>query len=215
MTSSSDDVVRPGTEGATGEDQWSDLDAAFDRDEGPFDIDEVDLEADDTKRLDLGTLVVTPFEKMTMQLQVDKTKEKVQALLVADGASALEVAVFAGPTRTSLLPEIRQEIIAATEREQGTVEVVPGPFGAEMRRRLPVKDSSGNPAVHVSRTWLVGGPGWVVRGVLMGKASLNPDDEDAELALYEFFSNLVIRRGLQPAAPGSLLPMTVPQLDPQ
>lgn len=194
-------------------DEWEALDAAFDRDEGPFDFDEVDLEADDTKRLDLGTLVVTPFEKMTMQLQVDKSKEKVQALLVADGASALEVAVFAGPARTSLLPEIRSEIIAATEKENGTVEIVPGPFGAELRRRLPVKDPEGNPATHVSRTWLVGGPGWVLRGVLMGKAALNPEDEDAELALFEFFSNLVIRRGTAPAAPGSLLHMTVPTLD--
>lgn len=194
-------------------DAWEALDAAFDRDEGPFDFDEVDLEADDTKRLDLGSLVVTPFEKMTMQLQVDKTKEKVQALLVADGSSALEVAVFAGPVRTSLLPEIRSEVIAATEKENGTVEVVAGPFGAELRRRLPVKDSEGNPAVHVSRTWLVGGPGWVLRGVLMGKAALHPDDEEAELALFEFFSNLVVRRGAAPAGPGSLLHMTVPTLD--
>nr|WP_255622144.1 DUF3710 domain-containing protein [Tessaracoccus sp. OS52] len=191
------------------------MDAAFDREWGPFDFEEVDLEADDVKRLDLGTLVVTPFEKMTMQLQVDKAKERVQAILVADGASALEVAVFAGPVRTSLLPEIREEIIAATEREKGQVQVVRGPFGAELRRRLPVTDPKGNPAIHVSRTWLVDGPGWVLRGVLMGKAALNPKDEEAQLTLFEFFSNLVVRRGTKPAAPGSLLPMSVPTAENQ
>lgn len=190
--------------------KWAEWDAAFDRDWGPFDIDEVDLDADDTTRLDLGTIVVTPFEKMKMQLQVDKTKQKVQAILVADGASALEVAAFAGPMRTSLLPEIRDEIIAATEREKGKVQVVSGPFGAELRRRLPVTDPKGNPAIHVSRTWLVSGPGWVLRGVLMGRAALEPDNEEAQLTLFEFFSNLVVRRGTSPAAPGSLLPMTVP-----
>lgn len=190
--------------------KWQEWDAGFDRDWGPFDIEEVDLEADDTTRLDLGTVVVTPFEKMKMQLQVDKTKQKVQAILVADGASAIEVAAFAGPMRTALLPEIRDEIIAATEREKGKVQVVEGPFGAEMRRRLPVTDPKGNPAIHVSRTWLVSGPGWVLRGVLMGKAALEPENEEAQLTLFEFFSNLVVRRGTSAAAPGSLLPMTVP-----
>lgn len=190
--------------------KWEEWDAAFDRDWGPFDIEEVDLDADDTVRLDLGTIVVTPFEKMKMQLQVDKTKQKVQAILVADGASAIEVAAFAGPMRTSLLPEIRDEIIAATEREKGKVQIVPGPFGAEMRRRLPVTDPKGNPAIHVSRTWLVSGPGWVLRGVLMGRAALEPENEEAQLTLFEFFSNLVVRRGTSPAGPGTLLPMTVP-----
>ncbi len=186
----------------------------FDRDEGPFDIEEVDLDADDTRRLDLGSLVATPFEGMSMQLQVDQSKEKVQALLVADGASALEVAVFAGPRRTSMLPEIRQDIVTATEEAQGVAELVGGPFGTEIRRRLPVKDAQGKPAIHLSRTWLVGGPGWVLRGVLMGRAAMEPDNEDAQLALFEFFSNLVVRRSDEPAAPGSLLPMTVPTTEP-
>lgn len=183
----------------------------FDRDEGPFDIEEVDLTADDTRRLDLGALVVTPFEGMSMQLQVDQAQEKVQALLVADGASALEVAVFAGPRRTSMLAEIREEILTSTEGADGVAELAEGPFGTEVRRRLPVKDAQGNPAIHLSRTWLVNGPGWVLRGVLMGRAAVEPDNEAAQLALFEFFSNLVVRRGDEPAAPGSLLPMSVPR----
>ena len=195
--------------------QWAELDAAFDRDEGPFDIEEVDLDADDVKRLDLGTLVITPFPKMTMQLQVDKEKKKVQAILVADGASAMEVAVFAGPMRTSMIPEIRDDVISGTANAGGTVDVVGGPFGAELRRRMPVKDAQGKPAVHVSRTWLVDGPGWVLRGVLMGKAALDPTDQDAELTLLEFFANLVVRRGSAPAAPGSVLTMSVPQSETQ
>lgn len=193
--------------------EWDEWDAAFDREEGPFDIEEVDLEADEVKRIDLGTLIVTPFPKMSMQLQVDKTKEKVQAILVADGQSAIEVAVFAGPVRTSMLGEIRDGIIQATERASGRVEVVRGPFGAEVHRRLPVKDAKGNPAMHMSRTWLVDGPGWVLRGVVMGKAALDYRNEAVQLTLFEFFSNLVVRRGTDPAVPGSVLPMTVPVLD--
>lgn len=195
------------------EEQAALWDAAFDRDWGPFDIDEVDLEADadEVKRLDLGTLVLTPFEGMTLQLQVNKETNKVQSLLVGDGQSALEVGVFAGPAKSSMVGEIRSEIIRVTQQQKGRIELVQGPFGAEVRRALPVTDPNGNPAMHVSRTWLVGGPGWVLRGVLLGKATFEPTNKEAQLALEEFFSNLVVRRGTEPAAPGSLLPMTVPQ----
>lgn len=203
-----DPAVSPEAEDRS--DSWLELDAAVDRDEGPFDFDEVDLDADDVKRLDLGSLIITPFPGMKIQLQVNKNTEQVQAVLVADGASALEVAVFAGPRRTSMLPQIREDILKAAEREGGAAAVVAGPFGAEIRRRLPVKDKDGKTAVHVSRTWLVSGPGWVLRGILMGKAALQPEDEDAELTLFEFFSNAVVRRGEEAAAPGSLLRMSVP-----
>lgn len=193
--------------------QWDEWDAAFTRHEGPFDISEVDLEADAVKRLDLGTLVITPFDKMNMQLQVDKAKEKVQALLISDGTSAMEVAVFAGPSRTSMLGEIRADVIKATTDADGRCAVVEGPFGAEIRRRLPVTTPEGKPATHLSRTWLCSGPGWVLRGVVMGKAALEPDNEAADTNMWEFFTNLVVRRGPEPAAPGSVLHMDVPQLE--
>lgn len=190
--------------------QW---DADFDREEGPFDISEVELSADEDEvnRLDLGTLIVTPFEGMSLQLQVDRAKEIVQSILVGDGQSALEVAVFAGPAKSSMTGEIRDEVVAATKRQGGKAQVVKGPFGAEIRRVLPAKDAEGKAAMHLSRTWLVPGPGWVLRGVLMGKATFEPDNNDAQVTLFEFFSNLVVRRGTAPAAPGSLLPMKVPQ----
>lgn len=199
------------------EEQAALWDAAFDRDWGPFDIDEVDLEADadEVKRLDLGTVVLTPFEGMTLQLQVNKEQSTVQSLLVGDGQSALEVGVFAGPAKSSMVEEIRSEIIRVTLQQKGRIEIVEGPFGAELRRALPVTDSNGNPAMHVSRTWLVGGPGWVLRGVLLGKATFEPGNEEIQVALQEFFSNLVVRRGTDPAAPGSLLPMKVPQQNQQ
>lgn len=193
--------------------QWDAWDAAFAREDGPYDIEEVDLDADEVKRLDLGTLVITPFDKMNLQLQVDKAKEKVQALLISDGSSAMEVAVFAGPTRASMVSEIRSEVIRATTDAKGTVEMVNGPFGSELRRRLPVTTPEGKAATHLSRTWLVGGPGWVLRGVVMGRAALEPDNEEADSVLWELFSNIVVRRGQQPAVPGSVLTMDVPQLD--
>lgn len=192
---------------------WREWDEQFTRDEGPFDISEVDLEADDVNRLDLGCLIVTPFPEMKLQLQVDQQRKRVQAILVGDGASALEVALFGAPARSSLIPETRGEIIQSAAKSKGRVAVAKGPFGAEVRRALPVTDPQGNAAMHVSRTWLAEGPSWMLRGVLMGKAAMDPSDYEASVALLEFFANLVVRRGTTPVAPGSLIPMTVPQKD--
>ena len=100
-----------------------------------------------------------------------------------------------------------------SDAAEGAVELVEGPFGAELRRRLPVTTPEGKPATHMSRTWLCSGPGWVLRGVVMGKAALEPDNEEADSVMWEFFSNIVVRRGQQPAVPGSVLTMDVPQLD--
>ena len=195
------------------EEKWAEIDEDFDRDEGPLDIEEVDLDQDDVQRIDLGALVVTPFEGMQLQLQVDEAKQQVQSFLVGDGASAMEVALFAGPRRTSMLAEIRDEIAAASEKEGGEVTLLEGPFGVELRRRQPVTDPQGRQGIHVSRTWLVGGPGWVLRGIVFGRAALEPDDEDAVIALLECFGNLVVRRGTAPAVPGGLIPLSVPNLE--
>ena len=195
--------------------KWVEIDEAFDRDEGPFDIDEVDLDADDTQRIDLGALVVTPFEGMQMQLQVDRAQERVQSLVVSDGASAMEIALFAGHNRTSMLAEIRDEIIAASERDGGTATLTEGPFGVELQRRQPVTDGEGKRGIHVSRTWLVDGPGWVLRGIVFGRAAFEPGNENVTVALLECFGNLVVRRGKAPAAPGSLIALTVPKSEPK
>ncbi len=193
--------------------QAAEWDAAFDREEGPFDISEVDLDADDDEvtRLDFGALVATPFPGMQLQLQVNRETNTVQALMVGDGSSALEVAVFAAPAKSSMVAEIRADVIRQTQAQKGRIQLAQGPFGAELRRAVPVTDAEGKQGMHVSRTWLVSGPGWMLRGVLLGRATFEPDNKEAQLALFEFFSNLVVRRGTAPAVPGSALPMRVPE----
>ncbi|HMR12806.1 MAG TPA: DUF3710 domain-containing protein [Arachnia sp.] len=193
--------------------QASEWDAAFDRDEGPFDISEVDLDDDDVARLDFGALVATPFPGMQLQLQVNRETNTVQAIMVGDGNSAIEVAVFAAPAKSSMAGEIRADVIRQTQAQNGRIQIAQGPFGTELRRAVPVTDSEGKQAMHVSRTWLVSGPGWLLRGVMLGKATFEPDNQEAQVALFEFFSNLVVRRGTAPAVPGSALPMKVPEAE--
>lgn len=188
-------------------------DEAFDREEGPFDISEVDLEADEdeVRRLDFGPLVLTPFEGMQLQLNAEREQRRIQSVLVGDGASALEVTLFAGPVKESMTEEIRDDIVKATVQLKGRLQFAEGPFGTELRRAVPTQDPEGNAAMHVSRTWLVSGPGWVLRGVLMGKAALEPQNEEAQLALFEFFSNVVVRRDSAAAVPGRVIYLKAPQ----
>lgn len=192
-------------------DEWDLLDASQDwREDGPFDISEVDLDADDVERLDFGCLVLTPFEGMQMQLQVDQRTKKVQAALVMAGPSAIEIALFAAPAQSTIVGEIRDEMIEATQQAGGQASLAEGPFGTEVRRVLPVTDPKGNKALHVSRTWFAEGPKWLLRGVVMGEAAQASGSDGASELLYEFFSNTVVRRDAQPRAPKDLIPMVLP-----
>ena len=133
----------------------------LDREDGPFDIDEVDLDADDVERIDFGSLIVTPFENMQMQIQLDQTTGAVQSLLVVQGNSAIEVALFAAPASTLMIDEVHEEMVRGTEVQGGEANVGPGPMGAELRRIVPMKGPDGEDGYHVSRTWLAQGPRWL------------------------------------------------------
>ena len=192
--------------------QWLAWDEEFDREDGPFDIDEVDLHADDVKRLDLGCIVVTPFPGMRMQISVNN-QQVPQAIIVQDEHSAIEVALFGAPLRSAYVPEIRRELIAATSQQQGTrISMSKGPFGTEIRRAVPVQTQDGRQGVQITRTWFAEGPSWVLRGVVFGQAATEPENEDATVTLEEFFANLVVRRGEQPIAPGTVIPFTLPEM---
>lgn len=192
-------------------DEWSRLDLSRDwREDGPFDISEVDLDADEVDRIDFGCAVLTPFEGMQMQLQVDQRTKKVQAVLVMAGASAIEIALFAAPAHTSMAADIRDEMVAATEKTGGQVSLAEGPFGTEVRRIVPMTDPKGNRVFHISRTWFASGPRWLLRGVVMGEAAQATGIDGVSELIYEFFSNTVVRRDQQPRVPGDLIAMTLP-----
>ncbi len=207
------DEGEPGDESAEEgtEEYFTELDLADWRDDGPFDISEVDLEADDIDRLDFGCLILTPFEGLQLQLQVDQESGVVHAALVMHEQSALEVALFAAPANAKIVGDARHDMVDNAEAQGGNAVVTKGPFGSEIRRVIPLKGPQGEDLVHVSRTWLVHGPRWMLRGVLMGEAGMSDSlDGPAEL-LHEFFCNLVVQRDSTPRVPGDLIPMTIPE----
>lgn len=193
------------------DDQWSRLDASKDwREDGPFDLSEVDLDADDVERLDLGSLILTPFDDMQMQLQVEESTGEVHAALIMHANSAIEVSLFAAPSAHSMVPEIRQEMVTLSEAGGGEVELVEGPFGTEIRRVMPVTGPNGEELFHISRTWFAEGPKWLLRGVLMGEAGMQQGTDGAAELLFEFFQNIVVRRPDGPLVPGGIIPMELP-----
>ncbi len=199
----------PDEDVASPEDDDEDSDDTDWREDGPFDFDEVDLEADDIARLDLGALIVTPIDGMALELQVEQKTQTVQSALVSFEGAAIEVAVFASPANGGYARGVMDSLVDETRASGGKARVQAGPFGRELFRDVAVTMSGGRKGRHRSRIWFVEGPRWMLRAVLMGSA-MDEGSDGAEL-MEDFFRNLVVRRGSEPKAPGDLIALTMPQ----
>lgn len=193
------------------DDEWLVYDESEDwRVEGPYDVDEVDLEADDVPRLDLGSLIVTPEEGMQIQIIADAESGNGLALVLSLPGAAMQVEVKAAPQSSGFAAEIRGDIIEETLSVGGSAERVKGPYGTELRRVVPV-ESDGEEGFAPLRDWLVQGPRWLLLARLMGDAAVDVAGEGASLPFDEAFRNLIVRRGDEPMAPGQTVPLKVPE----
>ena len=181
------------------------------RTDGPFDAEEVDLVDDGVVRIDLGALIVTPWDGLGLQLQVNEASRQVQAVTAVWKNSGLEVTLFAAPASGGLAEELREDAVDEAEQANGNATLADGPFGSEVRRVLPQEGPGGEQMFHVSRIWFAEGPRWLLRGTLLGEAALGDADAPLVAPFIELFRNLVVRRGDKPMVPGELIPMTLPE----
>ncbi|NYE75540.1 DUF3710 domain-containing protein [Microlunatus parietis] len=204
------------TEDAGGTDlDVDDLDSREWRDQGPYDVTEVDLEAEAETgpRIDLGSMIITGLEGAELRLQVaDETQQIVSAMLISKD-SALELGAFAAPRSGGLWSELREELIEAAGAAGGSAAVVEGPFGVELRRLLPVQTPDGEQGYQPSRMWVAEGPRWLLRGIVYGQAALVDGLESPVAELLDCFRSTVVRRGDEARAPGDLLPLTLPRTE--
>lgn len=192
-------------------DQWDELDASRDwRDDGPFDIEEVDLEADEVDRLDLGGLILTPFPGSQVQLLADPESGKVMAAVLAAEGSALQITVLAEPTGEGYASTLREELRVETEAAGHGFELAEGPFGTELRRLITATDAQGNEGVAALRDWFIEGPRWVVNARLMGQAAIDVDGDKAAAVFEEAVRNLIVRRGDTAMVPGEIIDLHAP-----
>ena len=88
----------------------------------------------------------------------------------------------------------------------GSAEETDGPFGRELRARIPVPDSPGGQ--QPARFLGVDGPRWFLRGLFTGAASTDPQQAKV---LEEAFRHVVVVRGGDAMAPRELLPLKLPR----
>jgi len=186
------------------------------RDLGPYDLDEVDrdvleTEIEENTRIDLGSIVLAATDGMELRLQVDEASQQIVSAMMVQGDSALEVGAFAAPRSGGLWAEIREELVQAAHEAGGSADLVPGPFGVELRRLLPVRTPDGQQGYQPSRMWVAEGPRWMMRGIVYGQAALEDGIESPVAEILEAFRQIVVRRGDEAMAPGDLLPLSLPE----
>ena len=174
------------------------------RDQGPWDVSEVTDRGD---RLDVGALWLPRRNGMELRMEVDKNTQLVTAASLQLHGSALQVQVFAAPRSDGIWDDIRAEIAESVTKQGGSVDDLPGPFGRELLARLPVRTAAGRTGHRPARFIGHDGPRWFLRGVLSGRAAVDPE---RARELEALFADVVVVRGSEPRVPRDLLPLTLP-----
>jgi hypothetical protein len=171
---------------------------------GPFDAAEID---DTAGRLDLGALLLPGVPGMGLRLEVDRKTGKFTGVACAVEGSVLQVQAFAAPRTEGIWDEIRAEIEQSVGQQGGSADDVPGPFGRELLARLPVAGQDGRTSFRPARFLGVDGPRWFLRGVLTGRAAVDPE---AATTLEFVFANTAVVRGDQARPPRDVLELQAP-----
>lgn len=170
------------------------------RAEGPWDSTE--KEPSD-RHIDLGSMLVRG--RVGLELRVPKEGESApSAVVLLTEDSGLEMRAFAAPRSGGLWDEVREEIALEIERLEGSHEVVQGRYGTELHVRLPATTPEGEPGVQPTRIVAVEGPRWMLRATFLGRAALEPSDDDI---LAETLRDTIVVRGAEPRAAREALPV--------
>lgn len=177
---------------------------AEDRADGPFDIDEA---GDISGYLDLGAVRVPGGPELSVRLEMDQATGKPAALTILHRDGAVQLRAFAAPRSGGLWEKARQDIATQVEASGGTAEVVEGPFGTELRTRMPVPAVAGQPA-GLQQLRIVGaeGPRWLLQGIFMGTGA----SPGADPVIEDAFRSVVVVRGAEAMPSGAIIPFTVP-----
>lgn len=173
-------------------------------DGGPWDINEAP--ADELPRLDLGALKVPIVEGIEMNIEAAPDTGAVTGVnYTIPNVGIMQVSVFAAPKTSGIWEDVRQEIIDSAVGAGGSLAIVEGTMGLELRGTVPT-DQPGQlaPARFVG----IDGPRWFARAVLSGQPAVNDEMGEALLALFRM---CIVDRGTEALPVRDLLTMTVPR----
>jgi hypothetical protein len=185
-------------------DAQGDAEAADVRRHGPWDRSEIDQP---DGLLDLGALLLPVAPGAKVHLETTGQPAVVTLVRLELDDSELQLAPFAAPRTEGIWDEIRAEIAEQVSNDGGTVDDLPGPFGRELLARVVVRTPEGRTGNRVVRFVGVDGPRWFLRGVMTGKAAVDPQ---AAAAVDDFFAGTVVVRGGTAMPPRELLAMHLP-----
>lgn len=174
------------------------------RPSGPWDSE--DAPEDDRPRLDLGAIQIPVPEGM--EVRVDVQDNVVVAATVVSNNSALQVHAFAAPRSAGIWTDVRREIAESLRGSGGQADEIDGPFGPELRARIPSEAPGQSTTLQPARFVGVDGPRWFVRGLLTGAAATDPVQAKR---LEQVFRDTVVVRGGEAMAPRDLLPLRLPK----
>jgi Protein of unknown function (DUF3710) len=158
------------------------------------------------ERVDFGSLLVPVAEGFEIQLNI--ADDQGPLIAVVRGDSSLQLQAFAAPKSGGLWDDVRQEIAAAVTEAGGTSQEADGPFGTELKARMPGDPALGQGGLQPVRFLGVDGPRWFLRGVITGSAAQHAA---AAGPFEEAFAGVVVVRGDHPAPPRDLLEIQLPE----
>lgn len=189
-----EDVVHPGVEQTSTPVDHAPTSGPWDFRDRPRD--------DDMMRVDLGGMRV-PIPDGA-ELRVEAQDEVIVAAALIDGPSQILLHVFAAPKSRGIWDEVRGEIAASLKAAQGSAEDVEGPFGTELKARIPGEGGISQPARFIGAD----GPRWFLRGLMTGPASTDPTQAKR---LEDVFRAVVVNRGAEAMAPRDAIPLHLPR----
>lgn len=174
------------------------------RTDGPWDSAELDEPR--KGRIDLGGLLVPVFQDMQLRLEMSESQQVISATVVV-GQSAIQLIPFAAPRTEGIWADVLDENAKEITKQGGIVDRGVGPFGQEMRARIPVKLPDGNQGMQVARFLGADGPRWFLRGIVSGQAAVQPE---AAAVVEQVFQQTVVVRGDAAMAPHDPIPLKMP-----
>jgi len=173
---------------------------------GPWDAGDMEG-ASEVNRLDLGTLQVPVPDGCEIRVEVQEDHTVIAATLV-QGNSALQIHAFAAPRTEGIWADVRTEIVDSLRASGGSAEDTDGPFGTELKARIPAEVPGQGVQLQPARFVGVDGPRWFLRGLFTGPAATDPNQ--ARL-LESAFRDVVVVRGGEAMAPRELLALKLPK----
>ena len=145
---------------------------------------------------------------MELRLEIDEAANQVVGATAVIGDSAVQLQAFAAPKTMGIWDDIRAEIAESILAQGGTADEARGPFGTELRTRMPSAGPDGRTVFAPARFAGVDGPRWFLRAVFSGRAAI---EDEAAAPLLEVVRSTVVVRGDGAMAPREMLVLKLPE----